>query len=95
MCVLSGIQKNILILSLINFEINLFIREMLTLGDDPLVGIPLVGSLKGYYKLRFDFYGISYRIIYEPKPDDNVVYILLLGPRQNIYKKMRRFKRRR
>lgn len=74
---------------------NKFISEMLALGEDPMVGIPLVGSLKGYYKLRFDFYGVSYRIIYEPLPDEDIIYILLLGSRQNIYKRMRKFKRRR
>ncbi len=71
-----------------------FVTEMLTLGEDPMVGIPLMGSLKGYYKLRFDFYGVSYRIIYEPHPDEGVVYILLLGPRQNIYERIRRLRRR-
>lgn len=74
---------------------NKFISEMLALGEDPMVGIPLVGALKGLYKLRFDFYGMSYRIIYEPVLQEDVVNILLLGPRQNIYKKMGRLKRRR
>lgn len=74
---------------------NKFVSEMLALGEDPMVGIPLVGSLKGLYKLRFDFYGVSYRIIYEPDLNKDVVNILLLGPRENIYKRMGRLRRRR
>jgi mRNA-degrading endonuclease RelE of RelBE toxin-antitoxin system len=72
-----------------------FITEMLVLEEDPEIGISLVGSFKGYYKIDFDFKNVSYRIIYRISWEENIVYIILLGPRENIYSILRRKLRRR
>lgn len=72
---------------------NKFITEMLALEEDTLVGIPLKGKrFKGFFKVRFDFYGVSYRIVYEPVMNEGTVIIHLLGPRENIYDRLGRKK---
>lgn len=47
----------------------------------PKHGKPLSGNLRGLWRLRFD----KYRIIYQIKNNELVIYILDIGHRKNIY----------
>lgn len=46
-------------------------------------GKPLLGEWKGCYSIKT----FSYRIIYEILYDKQIVYVLKIGHRQNVYKK--------
>lgn len=48
---------------------------------NPLIGLPLRSSLKGYRKLRIGNYRVIYLI---RKPD---IIILLIGHRSDVYKR--------
>jgi mRNA interferase RelE/StbE len=51
------------------------------LRDDPRIGKPLAGNLSGLWRLRYD----KYRIIYQIKDEELVVFVLNIGHRKNIY----------
>jgi mRNA interferase RelE/StbE len=51
---------------------------------DKIPHLPLKGELKGLFKLKIG----DYRIIYEIDWDNNIVYILAIDHRKNIYKKL-------
>ncbi len=48
---------------------------------NPRIGKPLTGNLQGLWRLRHD----NYRIIYEIKDLELIVYIINIGHRKNIY----------
>ena len=52
------------------------------LAEDPKVGLPLVGKLKGFWKLRFS----RYRIIYQIFETELVVVIFEVKHRREVYK---------
>jgi mRNA interferase RelE/StbE len=54
------------------------IRERLSTEPDRY-GQPLRGELKGYWKLRVD----KFRVIYEIRKEDVVVYVVKVGLRRN------------
>ncbi|MDF9407215.1 type II toxin-antitoxin system RelE/ParE family toxin [Pelotomaculum isophthalicicum JI] len=72
---------------------NKFVIEMLALEHDPEAGILLRGSFKGYYRIKFKFQKVDYRIIYRIAWDEDIVYVVLLGPRENIYRRLTRLLR--
>ena len=47
----------------------------------PKQGKPLSGNLRGLWRLRVD----KYRIIYQIKNNELIVYVLAIGHRKNIY----------
>lgn len=49
---------------------------------NPFQGKPLTGNKKGYYSLREG----DYRIIYEVYPQYDLVYIIRVGHRRDIYR---------
>ena len=53
------------------------------LKSNPKIGTPLIGSLKGLWKLRFS----KYRIIYQLKEKKLIIIIFDIGHRKDIYKK--------
>lgn len=69
----SGFPRNI------KKSIRLAINERLM--GNPLIGLPLRSSLKGYRKLRIGNYRVIYLI---RKPD---IIILLIGHRSDVYKR--------
>lgn len=51
------------------------------LSHEPeLFGKPLIGELKGYYRLRYD----PYRIIYRIEKEKIIVYVLHIGLRKDF-----------
>ena len=52
------------------------------LSEDPKVGLPLVGKLKGLWKLRFS----RYRIIYQIFQKELVIVIFEVKHRREVYK---------
>lgn len=51
------------------------------LKNNPRIGKPLTGNLKGLWRLRHD----NYRIIYGIKDLELIVYVINIGHRKNIY----------
>ncbi|OPY58476.1 MAG: Plasmid stabilization system protein [Pelotomaculum sp. PtaU1.Bin035] len=72
---------------------NKFVTEMLALENDPKAGILLKGSFKGYYRIKFKFRKVDYRIIYRIAWEEDIVYIVLLGSRGSVYQKLTRLLR--
>ncbi len=54
------------------------------LSLDPKVGFPLVGQLKGYWKLRFS----NYRIIYQIFEKKLLIIVFEIKHRKEVYKKL-------
>jgi len=52
------------------------------LAQDPKVGLPLVGKLKGFWKLRFS----RYRIIYQINEKELIIVIFEVKHRREVYK---------
>ncbi|HLD55293.1 MAG TPA: type II toxin-antitoxin system RelE/ParE family toxin [Candidatus Nanoarchaeia archaeon] len=51
------------------------------LKNNSQLGKPLIGNLSGLWRLRVN----KYRIIYEIKKSELIIYILQIGHRKNIY----------
>lgn len=60
------------------------------LKSDPRLGEPLRHEFKGLWAYHFSSLGIQYRIIYEIDDGHRVIYILLIGARENLYDRLRR-----
>lgn len=58
--------------------------------EDPSIGIPLVGVLKGYSKFEFHYQGVSYRIVYQIDREMKIVFIIAVGSREKIYERLMR-----
>ena len=70
------------------------IREVLNKGFAVLSQSPFKGkALKGYRDLRslaITAPGGEYRIVYALKPEDKVVLVILVGPREGFYEQLKR-----
>lgn len=53
------------------------------LKENPSIGKPLSGNLSGIRSLRVD----KFRILYEVREKEVIIYILDIGHRKNIYSK--------
>ena len=51
------------------------------LKQNPFLGKPLVGNLSGLWRLRIE----KYRIIYQIKKSELIIYILDIGHRKKVY----------
>jgi len=60
---------------------NRFLKIIEKLYDDPFMGIPLKGRLKGKRKIRVGKYRLIYMI------DEDCVVLLDVGLRESIYKR--------
>ena len=58
------------------------------LEENPRLGKPLHGPLRGYFSYEFHCDGVAYRIAYEIIAQD--VAILMIDARDNFYKKFSR-----
>ena len=52
------------------------------LRNNPRIGKPLTGNLRGLWRLKQD----NYRIIYKIKDQELIVYVMGIGDRDKIYK---------
>jgi addiction module RelE/StbE family toxin len=60
------------------------------LKHNPRVGEPLRQEFKGLWSYHFAYQGAQYRVIYEIDEARKVLYILLIGARENVYDRLRR-----
>ncbi len=58
-------------------------KKIEKLKENPQLGIPLIGNLSGLWKLRIG----KYRIIYQIRKAELLIFILDIGHRKNIYHK--------
>ena len=58
------------------------LNKMKRLKDNPCLGKPLTGNLRGLWRLRHD----HYRIIYRIKDQELIVLVMNIGNREGIYK---------
>ncbi len=58
------------------------LKKITKLKNNPKLGCPLIGNLKGLWKLRIGKYRVLYNIIQSKL----IIQILDIGPRRNIYK---------
>ena len=66
-------------------------RALLRLEDEPHLGHPLAGSLKGAYALEFSLKGSGvYRAVYFLIDHRHVCLVFIVGPHENIYDKAER-----
>ena len=66
-------------------------RTILKLEDDPFLGHPLTGSLKGTRALEFSLPGSGvYRAVYVVIDATRVCLVLIVGPHENIYDRAER-----
>lgn len=59
------------------------------LAADPTLGDPLSGPFKGLRSYRFSFHATEYRVIYEMSPEEPFVVVLMIGPRERLYERLR------
>ena len=57
---------------------------------DPYLAEPLRYELKGLWSYHFSHQAAQYRIIYEIYPEQNLLVLLMIAPRENIYQRLRR-----
>ena len=57
------------------------LKKISILRENPRIGKPLSGDLAGLWRLRCE----KYRIIYEIKNQELIVFVLTIGHRKNIY----------
>ena len=60
------------------------LRALFALKEDPFLGKPLIGELKGLYSLRV----WPYRIVYEIIKNKLLIHVLHVGHRKDVYKKI-------
>ena len=67
------------------------IRAILKLEDDPLLGHPLAGCLKGTRSLEFSLPGSGvYRAIYTIGDENHFCLDIIIGPHESIYDRAER-----
>jgi len=61
------------------------------IAEDPYSsGERLIGSLSAFYSYHMRVSKVDYRIIYEILPSDQIVLVLIIDTRENMYDKLRR-----
>ncbi len=58
------------------------LKTLKELKEKPLMGIPLSGEFKGFYKIRLG----DYRIVYKFYPIDKLIVVTRIAPRGKVYK---------
>lgn len=76
----SNIEKSLK--KLPEFVTERFYATIDLLKINPLAGIPLKGTLKGYRKYRIG----DYRIVYKYHPKEKILVIYRIESRQGVYK---------
>ncbi len=66
------------------------IQEVEKIKEQPDLGTPLKGDLKGYFSYSCRFAGVSYRILYSYDIDKSLIIIEMIGSRENIYEIFKR-----
>lgn len=61
-----------------------------TILDDPLVGEPKQGGLKGVRVYKFTYHGLTYLVAYSLQMQRRQVHFLVVGPHENFYRDLQR-----
>jgi mRNA interferase RelE/StbE len=57
------------------------VKRLRLLRENPFLGKPLIGNLAGAWSLRVG----KYRVIYQIKQEELIIFVLDVGHRKNIY----------
>ncbi len=57
--------------------------------EDPLKGDQLSGELREYRSHHFSFKSVQYRIIYKIYPEEQIINVIKVGTRENIYEHLK------
>lgn len=60
------------------------------LVENPFRGQPLVGVLSHLRSYHFRYKGTQYRIAYILYPEQELILVIMVGPRESFYKLLRR-----
>jgi len=60
------------------------------LSENPYAGEKLRGGFSEYFSYHFKVKKIEYRIIYKIKDEQLMVYVVMIGSRENLYDKLKR-----
>ena len=72
-------------------EVNLLKEKYFSiLSNNPFCGEPLTDVFKSYLSYHFSYQGTRYRIIYKIIKEKLIILIILIGSRENIYKRLKR-----
>lgn len=80
-------EKDLLKLYELNEKIT---KELLALKQNPYLGHPLKGSLKGVRALEFSINGVAYRAAYIVLEKERVCLVFMVGPHEGFYQKAKR-----
>jgi mRNA interferase RelE/StbE len=76
----------------LSYETQVFIRHnaLPVILNNPQIGGRLKGkNYTGLLKFKLKFKSVDYRIIYGIKNNELLVLLIMLAPRENIYKKLK------
>ncbi|MEK0337645.1 MAG: type II toxin-antitoxin system RelE/ParE family toxin [Nitrosopumilus sp.] len=59
----------------------IILKKIRQLEKNPRLGKPLVGSLSGLWRLRT----YKYRVVYQIKNEELIIYVLNIGHRKEVY----------
>ncbi|MCW8965966.1 MAG: type II toxin-antitoxin system RelE/ParE family toxin [Candidatus Pacearchaeota archaeon] len=62
-------------------EAKKILTKIKKLKNNPKLGKPLIGNLSGLWRLRIE----EYRVIYQIKNNELIIFVLDIGLRKNIY----------
>ena len=83
----TAVKKDIKALS---NKVRLLIDDnLLVLAKNPFAGKFLHGEFKGYFSYSFSSQGTEYRIIYQVLKNELIVLIIMIGSRENLYRRLR------
>ena len=69
---------------------NKVLDSLKTISGDPSSGEPLKDGLSVYRSYHFSSQGKQYRIAYVVYSEPNAVVVIMIGPRENFYDKLKR-----
>jgi len=65
-------------------------KHFANIKKEPFNAVPLLREFKGLWSYHFSYKGTQYRIIYEIYPEDQIVLVIMVGPREGFYQALRR-----
>ena len=65
-------------------------KHFANIEREPLNAVPLFREFKGLWSYHFRYKGTQYRIVYEIYPEDQIVLVIMVGPREEFYQALRR-----